>query len=287
MLLTIPGSTISQLDATSALASLEQGAVLLFPNLIFPLTFDEQELYLADLLSGKTKNISYDPIRNTLSGMPATHSAQPQIQEMMVRYQQFAKNLLQHLFPSYQDTLTIARTSFRPAEIAGRKAPSYRKDDTRLHVDAFPATPNQGMRLLRVFNNINPFGKPRVWRIGEPFPTLVQQFAPRLKVPFGPKKYLLRTLGVTKSLRTDYDALMLQLHDQMKADLIYQKNAQQQQVELPPGSTWIVFTDQVSHAALAGQFCLEQTFLLPVQGMQNPEASPLKVLEQCFSRKLA
>ncbi|MHA0111145.1 Kdo hydroxylase family protein [Klebsiella pneumoniae] len=47
-----------------------------------------------------------------------------------------------------------------------------------------------------------------------------------------------------------------------------------------------MFTDQVSHAALAGQFCLEQTFLLPVTAQQFPEKSPLRILEQQFQKPL-
>ena len=37
----------------------------------------------------------------------------------------------------------------------------------------------------------------------------------------------------------------------------------------------MAFTDQVSHAAMAGQYQLEQTFLLPVEAMSDPERSPL------------
>ena len=111
---------------------------------------------------------------------------------------------------------------------------------------------------------------------------MVDGFFPQLKIPFFAKKHLLKWARITKTLRSDYDALMLQLHDRMKGDSEYQKNALQQRVEFPAGSTWVVFTDQVSHAALAGKFCLEQTFLLPVQGMQDPRTSPLKILEKTF-----
>ena len=43
-------------------------------------------------------------------------------------------------------------------------------------------------------------------------------------------------------------------------------------IDFPAGSTWIAFTDCVSHAAMAGQFRLEQTFLLPVDAMLQPRA---------------
>ena len=54
----------------------------------------------------------------------------------------------------------------------------------------------------------------------------------------------------------------------------------------PPGSSWICFSDQTPHAAMGGQFMLEQTFLLPVNKMQDPQRSPLKVLEQLRGQPL-
>jgi hypothetical protein len=42
----------------------------------------------------------------------------------------------------------------------------------------------------------------------------------------------------------------------------------------------------VLHAALGGQFMLEQTFFLPVAAMLHPERSPLAVLERLSGRSL-
>jgi hypothetical protein len=80
---------------------------------------------------------------------------------------------------------------------------------------------------------------------------------------------------------------MLQLHDAMKADVEYQKRAEQIVQDFPAGSTWVCYTDQVSHAALAGQHQFEQTFRLSVKQMRTPEESPLRVLEGLAGRKLA
>ena len=87
---------------------------------------------------------------------------------------------------------------------------------------------------------------------------------------------LLRLLRITKTTRSPYDALMLQLHDRMKADEDFQARTPQTAVDFPAGSTWMAFTDQVSHAAMAGQYQLEQTFLLPVDAMgeARPIAAP-------------
>ena len=58
-------------------------------------------------------------------------------------------------------------------------------------------------------------------------------------------------------------------------------------VDFPAGSAWMAFTDQVSHAAMAGQYQLEQTFLLPVGAMLDEQRSPLRILERLKGRRLA
>src|SRR5207248_11543487 len=144
----------------------------------------------------------------------------------------------------YRGRTVRARASFRPVEISGRKT-SWRKDDTRLHVDAFPASPVQGRRILRVFSNVNPSGRPRIWRVGGDFDAVANRFAPRLHVPLPGTASLLQLLRITKSQRCRYDSLMLQLHDRMKADADFQERSDQELVEFTAGSTWLAFTDAV------------------------------------------
>ena len=76
---------------------------------------------------------------------------------------------------------------------------------------------------------------------------------------------------------------MLQLHDRMKTSDKYQQQVTKQRVNFAPNSSWIVFTDHVSHAALSGQFVLEQTFYIPVEAMQDPMLSPIKQLESWWA----
>jgi hypothetical protein len=49
----------------------------------------------------------------------------------------------------------------------------------------------------------------------------------------------------------------------------------------------MAFTDQVSHAAMSGQYQLEQTFYLPVAAMIDESRSPLRVLERLEECRLA
>src|SRR5439155_27353845 len=108
----------------------------------------------------------------------------------------------------------------------------------------------------------------------------------RTRPPVPGSAWLMQTLGITKQRRSEYDHLMLQLHDRVKADLDYQRNAPRQIFAFPPGSTWIVFTDQVLHAASAGQFAFENTFYLDPRGLDDPDTSPLAMLESLTGRKL-
>jgi len=134
---------------------------------------------------------------------------------------------------------------------------------------------------------VNPDGKPRRWRVGEPFAAVARRFWPKLRSPLPGLNALLRLFHVTKSTRTGYDHFMLQLHDAMKADVDYQRRAEQIVHDFPAGSTWVCYTDQVSHAALAGQHQFEQTFRMSVKRMRTPATSPLRVLEGLAGRKLA
>jgi len=276
-------STLEAITKKNALNSLESGKVIYFPNYFFQLNTNEQALLSEGILDPKHKNISYDLSKRRIKGVSPTIAAlginTETVEQFMHRYAHFAKELVIELLPHYRDALQIGRTSFRTAEIEGRKT-SKRKNDTRVHVDSFAATPVHGLRILRVFCNINPENKPRVWHLGEPFSELLKKFAPKIPRynPWYAKS--LKWLKVTKTLRTAYDHYMLHLHDQMKLDDDYQTTLHKFRMEFPSKSSWIVFTDQTSHAALSGQFLLEQTFYLPVSAMENPELSPLKQWER-------
>lgn len=277
-------SSARQLEITQ---TLEEGSVLFFPALAFQLKEEEQPLLSPHFASLRSKNISFNKITNELRGVAKNTSSEAirQFQILLTRFADQSERFVNQLFPRYQPFLKIGRSSFRPVEVKGRVS-SYRKDDSRLHVDAFPANPNQGWRILRVFCNVNPQKEARVWRLGEPFEEVVSQFLPKLKKPFPGSAAFLNLLKITKSYRTLYDHYMLQLHDNMKADEIYQRKAIQQTVHFPPQSTWVVQTDHVSHAALSGQYLLEQTFYLPTHAMLNENKSPLRVLEKFLNKEL-
>ena len=268
-----------------AVTALEAGRVLYFPTLSFPL-YNEEEIFLStEQIDPKSKNISYDIRNDRLGGSLRTGEEAQELKEMLKRYAVSIRKFLAKLIPHYASTIIQAKTSFRPVEIFGRHT-SYKKNDALLHVDSFPSSPTKGCRILRMFTNINPEGKPRIWRVGEPFPDVVQKMAPRVSSPVYGISHLLKLLKITKDYRTDYDHYMLKMHDAMKGDSHYQKAVSHEEIHFPPGCSWMVFTDQVSHAAISGQYVLEQTFNLPVEGLKNPATAPLRVLERYLGKSL-
>jgi len=262
---------------------LEAGGVLVLPRLAFEMTADENRFLDTRWSDGKAKNISFEG--DTIRGASGAAADLAALARMVGRFAADASALIAALFPRYAPYLKRARTSYRPHGAAGR-AVSWRKDDTRLHVDAFPSRPNRGERILRVFCNVNPSGEDRVWRVGETFETMAQRLLPRVRPMYRGEAAALAALRVTKGPRSEYDHLMLGLHDRAKADLGYQATCAQREVRFAPGTTWICYSDQVMHAAASGQYMLEQTTHLPLAALYEPQRSPLRVLERIVGHRL-
>lgn len=92
-------------------------------------------------------------------------------------------------------------------------------------------------------------GVPRASRIGEPFEVAARHFLPRAK-PYA------------------------------------RWQARQISMPFPAGSVWVCFSDQTAHAAMSGQYLLEQTLHLPPAQKYDPAASPLAILTRLVGRPL-
>ena len=272
-------------EAVRATCELEAGNVLFLPQLKFALDGGELRFLAPRWSDDKAKNVSYDPRAAEIRHTSARNRDRLQLAAMMARYAGSARELVVSLCPVYAQHLRWGLTSFRTLEIRGRTS-SRRKDDTRLHIDAFASRPNQGVRILRVFCNVNPNGAPRVWELGESFESVAQRFQDRVPRQWPGSAWLLERLSITRGRRSAYDHVMLKLHDQAKLDDGYQRISHKTRVEFPAASTWLAFTDRLMHAALAGQFLLEQTFYLPVAAMRDERHAPLRILEHLYQRKL-
>jgi hypothetical protein len=269
---------------SKAAEALEAGKILFAPYLRFELSEPEKRFLTPIYLDKHSKNISYRPDSATLQGSTAEARDREDLAATLRRYWETTTALVEALAPEYCGRTTAGCTTFRPAQLAGRET-SWRKDDSRLHVDAFPSRPMGGTRILRVFTNVNPSAA-RDWRVGEAFEEVAKRFAPTVSRQIPGSGWVMHGLRIVKGVRTPYDHLMLGIHDRMKTDDRYQSDSHQVSVSFPPGATWACFTDVVPHAAMAGQFAFEQTFYVPVEGMRNAGRSPLRVLEQITGRAL-
>ena len=124
-----------------AVRTLEGGGVLVLPRLDFALADDERRFLSARWSDGRAKNISFDGTR--LKGARGSADELAALSRMVARFATDASALVTTLFPRYAAHVRRARTSFRPQPAVGRKV-SWRKDDSRLNVVAFPSRPNHG-----------------------------------------------------------------------------------------------------------------------------------------------
>jgi hypothetical protein len=270
--------------------ALEHGRLLYFPKMPFKLSNSETEFLDGRLTDGKAKNISLDHTTGRIQGTSATGERAERLAAMMERFGAGATGFVKGLLPNYGG-IERARTSYRPVEVEGRPY-SVIQDDRLLHVDAFPSRPmKNGRRILRFFANVAPAKSggsgARHWEVGEPFEAFAAKFAPGIKPHLPGKSWLFEKLGVTRGRRSAYDEMMLSLHDQGKRDAVYQKTSPHTRLDFLPGSCWLVYTDQVLHAALKGEFALEQTFHFDVDRMGEPATAPIRVLERITGRRLA
>jgi len=280
--------------ATEYCQQLERGAILFFPE--FPFDFPaEQRNFLTTLNPADSrfhKNISYRPESDVLRGLE-DGDKQPRVHDIMRGYAAEVRRFVGSLLAPYADRLQMDYASFRPLEEQGRDLSLHKRNDL-LHVDAFPSRPTHGGRILRVFTNVNP-EKARIWIVGERFPALAERFAQNAGLnSYAGEPSLMRVmkkgfgrLGLIPN-RAPYDRFMLHFHDWLKENTGFQEQSEgKERLEFPPMATWLVFTDGVPHAALSGQFAMEQTFIVPREALVAPEVSPIGVLERLSGRAMA
>ena len=266
----------------------------------FPVINDQDRDFLTSVRqagSSLIKNISYGPANGRLRGYARSATDAPRLKRVLRHYSEVTRTAIEKLLPPYAAALEIDFTSFRPFEEQGRPLRGRSRNDL-IHIDAFPTRAARGRRILRFFSNIHR-AKPRVWNTAQAFEDLAAHMALDAGliryatgaggVAGGLRKALTaaaRTVGIPIAERAPYDQFMLRFHDYLKANQNFQRECPKQRHEFPPGSSWIAFTDTVSHAVQSGQFALEQTFFVPVSSTVTPSKSPLRILESLAGRVL-
>ena len=274
-------------------AQLEAGDILYFPQTPVPLPPEDISFLLGQQQTDSSlhKNIAYKPNIDKLSGFEAktaSPAAVERLHRIMRSYSQSVVAFLTSFLSPYSAQWQLDYASFRPQEEQGRDLPLRRRNDL-LHTDAFPTRPTFGARILRFFNNIHPT-RTRDWIVSDPFDATVKRFAPQ-QIALRPGSALLRAgkgaaraIGLAAAIpslkRSPYDDFMMRFHNFLKENPRWQAECPKYPFQFPAGSSWMVYTDTVPHAVLAGQYALEQTFLVRSEAMVRPEISPLRVLEE-------
>jgi len=276
-------------------AELESGNLVVLPRSPIVIPDEHRSLLLAwkQASSPYHKNIAYRPLEDRLTGLEASEQGEAgQLRRILRAYSQRAAEFLSAFLPPYAGNWKLDYVSYRPIEEKARPARLHARNDL-VHFDSFPTRPTNGARILRFFTNINPQDS-RVWVTSQTFEALGPRFAAAAVAgassPFGAfargLRHIARVLHLPGSFRPPYDELMHCCHNLMKEDESFQKNTPKQRWEFAPNSSWIAFTDCVSHAVLSGQFALEQTFLIPQNALVSPHRSPLAILEKFAGRPL-
>ncbi|HEX4021653.1 MAG TPA: Kdo hydroxylase family protein [Acidobacteriaceae bacterium] len=305
-IVTIPQEALSEakpLDAAHTSVwcrQLEEGNILFFPQTPIALSGDDLQflLGLEQNSSSLHKNLAYKVAEDRISGADmkaADPAASERLHGILRSYSQRVTQFLTAFLAPYQARWQLDYGSFRPQEEQGRDL-ALRKRNDLMHTDAFPTRPTHGARILRFFNNIHPT-RTRDWITGDPFRTLLPQFAPK-SIPLPQAEGALTTfgrkaadnIGLGKAIpalkRSPYDQFMMRFHNFLKENADYQAHGKREASFFPPGSSWMVYTDMVPHAVLAGQYALEQTFLVAPEAMVAPEHAPLGVLQTMTGQKL-
>ena len=274
---------------------LEAGRILYFPKLPYDFPSDEREFLLTRKWNELRlhKNVSYRPADDQLRGFSGDQATVTHLHQIVRSYSAHVIDFLRDFLRPYAAQWKLDWASFRPLEEEGRDLSLHKRNDL-LHVDAFRLRPTRGGRILRVFTNLHTT-KPRVWYTVNDFGWLAEKHAGAAGVSrFAAQNGFLQRgvsrwaagMGLARLSRTPYDKFMLRFHDYLKENDDFQRNSPKLRLEFPPLATWMVFTDGVAHAAMSGQFAIEQTLLIPPEALVAPESAPCRILERVAGGRL-
>jgi hypothetical protein len=277
---------------------LERGDILFFPGGGFEIPAEVRTALMGASQDARSfhKNIAYKTNIDAVSGLIDRAEAEP-IRAAMRTYSRLALDFMRRILPDYARAWKVDYASFRSIEERGRDLPPTKRNDL-LHVDAFPTRPVFGDMILRCFTNVNP-AQSREWLTSDPFLKLAAGEAENAGLAGyaatagsslnGLRRMAVRTLrkaGIPLVDRSPYDAFMLHFHDWLKANGDFQRNCRKYRFDLPPGSTWLVFTDVVPHAVLGGRLALEQTVIISRSSLSDPSLAPSSILERMAGKNL-
>jgi hypothetical protein len=218
------------------------------------------------------------------------------IERILRTHGQRVEAFLRRVTPDYVPGWTLGTTSFRSIEEQGRKL-KPRSSNELVHIDAGAYGATNGARILRFFVNIHPT-RDRVWGTKGGFGSLLARHRELVAAAKGGRDRVVLDKGPLDRLysgmvtalskvyplfqvidSSPYDRSMRRIHNYMKENPAFRDSPEgYQEIHFPPLSSWMVFTDGISHSVLSGQHALVTTVLIPLANARNPALAPFNVL---------
>jgi hypothetical protein len=263
--------------------ALERGRIVHFPECPLPLPgADDQQFLRAGLAPHlRSKNVSFYPVAGKLTGLRAPAPVLARAHRILEAHSARVREFLRRGMPDFTRGWTPGTSSFRPIEEEGRRLSAHASNEL-IHVDAGAYGATHGDRILRFFVNLNP-SRERVWISKGPFDELFRRHGGEAGVRTGglepalPERAVSGALALLKRAlpmarvidSSPYDRRMRRFHNWMKDTRSFQAPPHQR-FSFAPYSAWMVLTDGVSHACIAGQHALVDTFLVPLGNCRLP-----------------
>ena len=296
---TFDSSGLGSLPDGAIAEALETNHIVFFPVCPIRLPDPPTLSYLRTELPSrlKLKNISYHPEADRVTGLKADPETTARVTNILKDHLSDVSDFLHRHVGHLTTDWTIGTCSLRPIQERGRNLKPHASNEL-VHLDAGAYGATDGDRILRFFVNFND-QEDRVWATKGPIEDIVARFGReaglvaadgRLAVRLaksGPDKAF---TGVVRGLTrlnplarvldsSPYDRAMRRLHNFMKDAALFQRDQRgYEEIRFPPYSSWMVFTDSVSHASLSGQFALVTTIIVRRGQMKYPEFAPFNVL---------
>jgi hypothetical protein len=298
-----------QTPVGSAIAeALETNHIVFFPKCPIRLPDAATLNYLRTELPSRLrlKNVSYHPEVDRVTGLKADAETTTRLTGILKAHLADVSAFLHQHIGHLTTEWTIGTCSFRPIQERGRNLKPHASNEL-VHLDAGAYGATDGDRILRFFVNCNDH-EDRVWATKGPVQDIVSRFGHaaglvdaqgRLAVGLtkaapdkalsGIVRGLARLNPLARVLDTSpYDRAMRRLHNYMKDAEAFREDLRgYEEIRFPPYSSWMVFTDSVSHASLSGQFALVTTVIVRREYMQRPEFAPFNVLTGLKSQQAA
>jgi hypothetical protein len=296
---TFDAGALQTLSGASIAEALETNHIVFFPKCPIRLpdaaTLDYLRTELPSRL--KLKNVSYHPEVDRVTGLKADAETTARLTGILKGHLKDVSAFLHQHIGHLTTEWTIGTCSFRPIQERGRNLKPHASNEL-VHLDAGAYGATDGDRILRFFVNCNDH-EDRIWATKGPVQDIVSRFgheaglidghgrlavgltkAASDKALSGIVRGLARLNPLARVLDTSpYDRAMRRLHNYMKdAEAFRQDPRGYEEIRFPPYSSWMVFTDSVSHASLSGQFAFVTTIIVRREYMQRPEFAPFNVL---------